>query len=246
MRLLTVLCMLALSAWVWAKPEFLVAFEDHYKPAAGSPADAAKCRNCHTSPPDHNAYGKAVLQVMHDQKKEAPDADVFAAVEKMKGDDGQTFGSEMASRLGKASATTTAPTTQPVTPQLFPAHSYHPTIVHFPIALFLFGAFLEFIGKYRKAEGLRSAAWPCLLVGALTSIPTVALGFTAAIRLGYGLAGKAQTHMLFALTATTCMLALVAVRRKGPLDTLAYWIALAVGAGLVGLTGHLGGTLVFG
>ncbi|MBS1709164.1 MAG: hypothetical protein JSS65_10650 [Armatimonadetes bacterium] len=243
MRLLTALCMLALSAWALAKPEFLVAFEDHYKPAVGSAADTAKCRNCHTDPPAHNDYGKAVMQAMRDQKKEAPDADVFAAVEKMKADDGKTFGSVLPGRLGKVSEAATAP---PSAPQLFPAHSFHPTIVHFPIALFLFGAFLEFFGKFRKADGMRSAAWYCLLAGALSSIPTVALGFTAAIRLGYGLTGKAQTHMLFALAATGCMLAIISMRRKGPLDTTGYWIALLIGAGLVGLAGHLGGTLVFG
>ncbi|MBX3110681.1 MAG: hypothetical protein KF857_01620 [Fimbriimonadaceae bacterium] len=246
MRRVIPILVFVLATMASAKPEFLVAFDDHYKPAPGSPAAEAQCRNCHTSPPEHNAYGKAVMQVMHESGKDEPDAAVFAAVEKMTGDDGMTFGSEMPARTGRpATAETSSPKTESARP-LVPAHSFHPTIVHFPIALFLFGAFLEVLGKLKRKSGLRDAAWPCLLGGALVSVPTVALGFTAAIRLGYGLNGKAETHMLLALAASGCMLAVVARRRTAHLDSPGYWVALVVGAGLVALAGHLGGMLVFG
>ena len=249
MRQVLALFVVALSSLALAKPDFLVAFQDHYKPTQGSPADLAQCRNCHTDPPNRNDYGKAVKQVLTELNKDTPDASVFAAVEKMSSGDGKTFGSQMATRLGhevEGAATTSKPAESPKSPELIPAHSFHPTIVHFPIALFMFGAFLDIWGKMRRSDKVRSAAFPCLLGGALAGIPSVALGITAAIRLGYGLTGKAETHMLFALAATGCMLGVAASRRKGALDSPGYWVALVVGTALVGLAGHLGGTLVFG
>lgn len=231
------LVLLSLTGVAQAKPEFLTQFVEHYRPAQGSLAATASCGNCHTTPPEHNAYGVAVKEAMAELKVDMPDAAVFARVEKMSDANGKTFGEEMPARLGSS-----GPSSAP----LIPPHSFHPMVIHFPIALFLFGALLDLYGRWRSSEVAKTAAMPCLVAGALSGVVAVSLGLSAAIRLGYGLQGKAETHMIFALSACACMLGVSYWRRKGPVDKAGYWLLLVLGMALLSVAGHLGGQLVFG
>jgi uncharacterized membrane protein len=131
---------------------------------------------------------------------------------------------------------------------LFPRHTFHPLIVHFPIALFIFGAFLEFLGRYRKDDIVRGVGFWNLLFGTLATIAAIPTGFIAAFRLGYPLqvGTPVFTHLALGILAAALMLVVVLWRRTDLVDRKAYWILLAIAAATVGVAGHFGGQMVYG
>ena len=69
--------------------------------------------------------------------------------------------------------------------QYVPKHSLHPMFVHFPIALFLFGAGLEVFGWRRKDATMRQAGWWALLFGSLSTVVAVPTGLMVFLRSGF-------------------------------------------------------------
>ncbi|RYG40771.1 hypothetical protein EON79_22010, partial [bacterium] len=221
-----------------AEPAFLETLKATY-----SPKGEVTCNECHAGPPKRNVYGRAVSEAMIDGKVTAAvlhsldakdsDGDGATNLEEIKAG---TLPGDPASHPVKAvvPATGTAPKPEPESGDLVPRHSGHPLIIHFPIALFLFGAFLDRMGVRKGDDGLRRGAVVTMWAGAMTSLIAVATGITAALRLGYSLLpGEAVfTHLVLGILATLAMLGATAQRKRAP-DSVATLVTIVVAAVLV-------------
>ncbi len=130
---------------------------------------------------------------------------------------------------------------------------FHPMLVHFPIALVVFGFIAEIAAIYFKKEiYLSRFGFYLLLAGTLAALSAVVTGtfFTGEMK---GTAAEIQeTHELFAWI-TLCTLLAAAVLRillevkkseNSPLKKLSF-ILYGIGALAVSITGFYGGTLVY-
>lgn len=260
LRLPLLLLSVGIFAMAMALPPFLNTFTEHYKPAPGSDLFKAKCMTCHTSKEGgaRNAYGKDLDAAIHETGSHELTLAAFALVESKDSDgDGATNVEEI--RAGflpgdranrpppkEGEPTTTSNPPQPPPAELIPKHSFHPLIVHFPIGLFIFGAFLEFFGKWRKKEDVRKLAVWNLGFGALASLLAVPTGIAMWLRIGFTLEGNLLIHLILGSISTLMMLAIAAWRRKGEHDTPAYWATLALTTAVVAGAGHFGALLVYG
>ena len=127
----------------------------------------------------------------------------------------------------------------------------HPMLVHFPVALLVVGALLEFFrrgGKDRPAKG----AFACVVLGALIGLGAGLAGWLNAELEPHSraLAETLDDHRWFGvgvLAASTLALLCGLVGRAGLGGaTMLYRAFLLIAALLVMPTGHLGGSLVFG
>ncbi len=129
----------------------------------------------------------------------------------------------------------------------------HPMLVHFPIAIIVFGFIADFASLIFKKEAcLSKTGFYLLIVGAFSAIVTVLTGilFTSEMT---GSAGKImETHELFAwitlslVILTSVLRTYLLVKKKENLNLK--WIAFVL-YGLttisVSVTGFFGGTLVY-
>ena len=53
-------------------------------------------------------------------------------------------------------------------------HAQHVVLVHFPIALFITGVALDWLGRWTKRNALGEAAYYNLLIAAVSTIPVIA------------------------------------------------------------------------
>lgn len=130
---------------------------------------------------------------------------------------------------------------------------FHPMLVHFPIALVVFGFMAELAGLYFKKEVcLSKIGFYLLIFGFLSAIAAWLTGtiFTSEMA---GAAGEIrETHELFAWITLGTLLAAAAIRifiqSKNEENTKLKWIAFVLyglAAISVSITGFFGGTLVF-
>lgn len=132
---------------------------------------------------------------------------------------------------------------------LLAKHSQHVVLIHFPIALFLVAVLCDCLGQWRKRPGLAQTAYDNLLVAAVSTVPVLATGVLAwQFQLeGQKLKGILLLHLILAVVSSA-MIWLVwgihfrARRQKAPLPTYRLAIEL-VAAGVIAMTGHLGGFL---
>ncbi|MBL8086582.1 MAG: DUF2231 domain-containing protein [Chthonomonas sp.] len=246
MRLVMIVALAALSAFANATPKIRGDFLRVAKVNAGSEIERVECILCHVRPPRRNAFGRAVYDELRRQPGERVTEELIRALA-LKDSDGDGVKDMDEINQGSlpgdpASKTPNGGGKQP----LIPAHSFHPLIIHFPIALFLFGAFLEFLGKHRGSEELRRAALWNLGFGAISSVVAVATGLVALFREGRGFEGIALTHLILGASSALCMVGLVLWRRKQILDTGLYWALLVTVAVLTGVAGHFGSMIVRG
>jgi uncharacterized membrane protein len=129
---------------------------------------------------------------------------------------------------------------------LIPSHAFHPAFVHFPIALFLFGVLLEFVGIRKKNPAVSvAAAWN--LHGALASLAIVAPTGIAAWLLGeLKLQGVMLYHMICAIASLALMTVVLMARKRVGNESKSYWALLLLAAIVIGLTGYFGGLMVYG
>jgi len=130
---------------------------------------------------------------------------------------------------------------------------FHVLAIHFPIALLVVGALFEFasmLGAGDRAQGMVRAS---VGLGAVSALVAAPLGLMNAIGAEYAgvLSDVFWWHRLLGLTtAGLATLAWIMVewraRKPSPNVKTAARIAVLVSAALVGITGHLGGSLVFG
>ena len=128
-------------------------------------------------------------------------------------------------------------------------HAQHAVLIHFPIALFLSAVAFDFIAVWTKLRGLADAAYYNLLGAAISTIPVLATGILA---WQFQLEGQKVKGILWLHLVLGCVSSLMiwlvwwvhfrARRRTVYLPS--YRLAVEfLAAGLVGLTGHLGGFL---
>ena len=136
---------------------------------------------------------------------------------------------------------------------MFDTSHLHPMLVHFPIALVIFGFLADLASLlFKKEAWLSKAGFYLLIIGTLAAIVTWLTGsfFTSELS---GAAGKIkETHALFA-TITVCLLLITSALRilmelrkvqTGGLKWISFSL-YALAAVCVGITGLYGGTLVY-
>jgi uncharacterized membrane protein len=148
--------------------------------------------------------------------------------------------------LGAAEAKTEPDEEEKEQGEMIPDHRFHPAIVHFPIALFLFGALLDWQGSKRKNSVWREAGWLALAAGTIMTIPAMATGWAAYLANGYAFEGEPMRHLIAGHVAFLLMVGTTLMRRQRTPESIPYWALLALAAVAVGVTGHLGSVLVFG
>lgn len=132
---------------------------------------------------------------------------------------------------------------------LLARHAQHVVLIHFPIALFLVSVAFDFVAQWKRNAGLATAAYYNLTIAAISTIPVVATGLMAwRWQLeGQRLKGTLLLHLVLGIASSVLiwMAWWLHFRGRKPERTLPkYRFALElVGAGVVALTGHLGGFL---
>ena len=131
----------------------------------------------------------------------------------------------------------------------------HPAMAHFPVALLTVAALIEVPGLFRRGHKPGSAAYTCLLVGALGAVAAAALGWAnadAAHEFNGKLRGIVAVHRwlgvsVAGLAVVTALLATIArQRQRGVTVMRLYRGGVFAGAALVGLVGSYGGKLTHG
>lgn len=125
----------------------------------------------------------------------------------------------------------------------------HPMVVHFPVALFVTALGLELLSLMAKRESLHQSAVHIFIVAALLTPLVVRTGIEEAeeLRLTHPVLDK---HRLFALWCMWVSLSALPVlwftKQEFGKYFRAVFLAFLIGiAGLVSLTGHNGGRMVY-
>ena len=132
----------------------------------------------------------------------------------------------------------------------------HPATVHFPIALFLFGAFFVVVGWFWPPLG-KQIPLACLLLGAPTAIASTAMGFSFATEGGYGSWLKIDMDseifwhrwsgvIVTVVSTVLAIIALLGIRKQSAKMERSWKIGLLLVAGMMGAVGHQGGELSYG
>ena len=136
---------------------------------------------------------------------------------------------------------------------MFSTSHLHPLLVHFPIALVIFGFLAELAFLFFKKEtSLSKMGYYLLIVGTLAAIVAWLTGnfFTSEMD---GAAGKIkETHELFAtitlgflLVTSILRTALLMLKNENPALKNIAFLLYALAAISVSITGYLGGSLVY-
>ncbi len=249
-----------------AKPAFWDTFKSKYDVPEGSKLMSAGCNVCHSGPPRKNKYGETVAAHLKAQargKMSAEDLDAvgatdsdgdgFSNADEIKADtlpgDPQSKppGAPPSSAGGPGAGTAVATeSSDSSSSPLAPPHSFHPLVVHFPIGLFLFGAFLEVVGKMKQRDELRKLAVWNLGFGAIAGILAAITGLIAYFRTEQPWSGDPLLHLIIAGAAAVLMVPVALWRRKSTPDTAVYWTLLMLVCALITVGGHLGAVLVYG
>lgn len=268
--ILAVALVLALGSFASATPDNWETFKKVYMIKPGSRIFKAECMTCHTEVPNHNPFGKdakaaamsnngvLTLEILRSIESKDSDGDGWTNADEIRQDflpgdpnshpAGMPPGAHGHSKMMGANmnAKSDPAKTGNALDALIPRHSFHPLVIHFPIALFIFGAFLEIVGWRRKPSAVREAAWWCLLAGALSTLIAVPTGFLLFYRSGFQFQGLALVHVALALSATVLMFSTVLWRRKGAHQSLAYFVLLALATAVLSAAGHFGAHMVWG
>jgi len=133
----------------------------------------------------------------------------------------------------------------------------HPIVVHFPIALLITSVALDFAGCFLHRAGLTTAATWCLLLGVPGAYAALFSGFLSERDVALAMAGSMlHLHKVCAVLTTFSFSLLLLVRLIWLLPTLyvkslpplvvaLYLLASVVSVVLLGLTGYLGGAMVY-
>ena len=132
---------------------------------------------------------------------------------------------------------------------LLAKHAQHVVLVHFPIALFITGVALSWVGQWSRREALKGVGYYNLLIAAISTVPVLVTGILAwQFQLeGQRLKGVLLLHLIFGSLSGVliCMVWWMHFRAKqrdqDPAGSLRLLESLAIL--IVGLTGHLGGFL---
>ncbi|GAB4341778.1 MAG: hypothetical protein Kow0037_28610 [Calditrichia bacterium] len=128
----------------------------------------------------------------------------------------------------------------------------HPKIIHFTIALYLMGVFLDWLGMLRKSESILQAAWYNYLGAGVFAVLSVASGLLAAGKVAHNDAAHEimETHELIGYMVLGIILVVILWRffLKGafPKKFMALYLAIGlIGSGLLVTGAYLGGEMVY-
>lgn len=259
-----------------ARPQFVAVLTQTYKPYA-APLQQRSCVNCHISMSNlqRNAYGKEIEAAMTAASATNLTPAILHKVESMDAaGDGVTNLTRIEKGLPPAGAQGTTPSSAPPTSsagqtgsspaphslasrlnpaswQWVPKNGLHPAIVHFPIALFIAGLFLDFLGLARKNRNFLIAGWYNLFLAALSALAACLTGLYAIVLQQIPIAGLIRTHLCLALVATVIMWIMVGMRvhrheKIAPAARVVYYLLAAINFCVISYTGHLGGMFVYG
>lgn len=130
--------------------------------------------------------------------------------------------------------------------RVLPEHAFHPVVIHFPIALFVFGAFLDVLGWCRKQPRIRDAGFWNMFAGAASTFVVIPTGVAIFYKSDYTWHGPVLIHFWLALVATVSMAATVVYRRRGAHESRVYFALLVFATLAVSAAGHFGGQLIYG
>lgn len=127
----------------------------------------------------------------------------------------------------------------------------HVLVIHFPIALIAAGAGVESWRIARRRQGASPVVRFCVCFGAAGAVVAAVLGWLHAPFSGYGTsaAGTLLLHRWAGVTAAAGALTAAGLSGLGELRgrrSVIFRVTLFGTALLIGLAGHLGGTLVYG
>lgn len=271
MRKLLLLCAvligLVLSNRAQARSEYLEVLPAAY-PAYEKSLTERSCAACHVSNEDFglNLYGKQIAHELVAANTEDLSAGMLQKIETQDADgDGTTnieeikAGTDPGDPKSGGKPGVTAPPPQAATESaappkkksLLPKNAYHPAIVHFPIALFIAGLALDFLGMLRNQKTLLLAGWYNLMLGALSTLGSIASGFLAMQQMRLPFSGLIFQHLALACIGSVLMWVMVALRihrhekMNAPLRGVYYILATAVLV-LISYSAHQGGVFVYG
>ena len=279
-RAVLVVLIASVSVSVSALPKFLNVFRKTYAPQAGSRLAQAKCVTCHVSagPPHRNAYGKMAERAMHGSGTHDLTASVLRMIEAKDADrDGVTNGQEIGAgtlpgdpksrpqpvvqpgRTGAAPRGSSAQASEPAAAQgrqslvkrmLTPKHSFHPIIVHFALALFVFGGLLEIYGQAKRRQFVREAGFLNMAAASVAGLVAVLTGVIASYRNGFPFKGTLLIHLILGITAAVGMAAAayVGYRASGKgraRSSHLYWALLGLALVAVMSAAFFGGEFVY-
>jgi uncharacterized membrane protein len=246
---------MCLATGAFATGDYFDLFTTHYKVSDSSALGKASCGACHVSDSDFafNAYGKDLAKAMTDAGKTEIDASLLAALESLDSDgDGKSNGDEI--KAGEEPGVGHVPAAAPAEkkkPPFPPKNGFHPAIVHFPIALFVGGLFLDFVGMLKKDKTWLFAGWLNLVMGAVTAVGGILSGVLAMTLMKLPYRGLIFDHLKFAVASSVIMFIMVAMRlhrhekMNVPLRVVYYVLAAACFL-MISWAGHLGGVFVYG
>ncbi len=259
---LTLLTSLFTAHRAIAKPEYLDVLTTVYKPYAGKLSDRS-CANCHVSASEYglNPFGKQVAHELVAANTKELTAAILQKVETQSAfQDGMTNLDKIKAGLppGEAKAGSTAKATAapesstPPPPKSFiPKNVFHPAIVHFPIALFIAGLFLDFLGWRQKQRTLLLAGWYNLFLAAISAIGSMGSGLLAMFRMHLPFQGLIFTHLVLACIASVLMWLMVGLRihrheKMNPSARAVYYVLAVATLVIISYSAHLGGAFVYG
>jgi len=126
---------------------------------------------------------------------------------------------------------------------------FHVLVVHFPIALLLEAVLAELLSVWRKERTPSSVVRFCVLLGDAGAVSASGLGWLHA---AFSAAGPRQIlfiHRWLGTLAAAWSVGTVLLSERDARSqrrSKTFRIVLFLGAGLIGLAAHFGGTLVFG
>jgi uncharacterized membrane protein len=258
-RVLIALVLAGVSANVYAKSEFLDFFMSHYKISDSSALGSKACLICHQTEDDYtkmNVYGADLKMEMAAIGANAVNEAVLKEVGTLDSNgSGKTNEQKILAGVAPGDpgpVSNKPPTPAPVKPKsLIPKNFFHPAVVHFPIALFIGGLILDFIGLRFKKQDFLMAGWYNILLASITSLGGIATGFGAMWIQKVPFKGLIFTHMILALVSASLMFVMCLLRvhrhEKMHLPTrLIYYVLAASCFVLISYAGHLGGAFVYG
>lgn len=230
-----------------ATPDLLKEFKAVY------PSATATCKTCHIEPPKRNAFGKAIGDALDESGEQTLTKKLLETIEKKDSDGdgvsnideinaGTLPGDPKSKPAPKADKSDSNEPAKPEGSPLIPKHSFHPAIVHFPIALLAIAAWLELLSKRKKGDHiLHKASEINLAIGLVTAIGGVITGVAAWLRLGYEIKGDLLIHLLIASASILAGIGAYTQRNKPN-----YLILILVSGLLVLAAAHFGGNMVYG
>jgi len=127
---------------------------------------------------------------------------------------------------------------------------FHPVLVHFPIALIVAAFGCELVSMATRSREWHVAAVANLRIGAVFAVGSAVAGWIFAWSPMVDASASLEWHRWAGACATLAAVGAVLLARSSAQNSArSIWIyraALGAAAALVGVSGHLGGTLVWG